>query len=460
MVILLNSTATIDLRAVSGIASGTLYVRRDGTVDDLRVSANSDMAGYTNLSPNTEESFAGAAYALGWGSLTVSSSAYVAPSLTAGLVSVDVNPVTGGSGIYAGYFDVLAANGGVVDFVVLDGTIPTKAAKGKPIAFRANGAPVVASGSFLTSGAGTGTRAWYGEFEAGQRITRIGAEFKFTAGSGGKNGVVALIPWAASVVESGDIPPTPLHFTIGRYGWTVGVLLTTNGAITNIGAGSFATLDAGKLYSAEAVIDGDTAYLTLPDGSVATVTDPAIASVVGVFAGWEFFQFDGAVDDVVSIGRVWAGVSDQRVHGASALSAASRVAARRPVARTFTSIASSSIPESEALVDPSAIVSVPKGTANRQVLCRLTAWLNIVAGNAVIFSPLFKDVEGSTVSHPYIFAASPAAAYSGYVTVEFVQDVTSDFEVLCEFRYFSTGAGDTIDVAANKPMTMSFTPLG
>lgn len=350
----------------------------------------------------------------------------------------------------------------VVDFVSPSGSVPTVAGKGSAVSFRANGAPVVASGNFLTSGAGTGQRAWYGEFASPERITRIGAEFKFAAGSGGKNGCIALIPWSDSVTASSDIPPTPLHFTVSRFGWSVGILETTNGVIENVGSGSFeTTLSADTIYSAEAIIDGNTAYLTLPDGTVATVSDAAIASVVGTYAGFEFYQFDGATDDSVHIGRFWSGIGDQRIAGASVLSVASRKLVRQPSALTLTSVTSSSIPTSEALVTADAVCPVPHGLSNKKVLCRLTAWLNVTGGHSIIFAPKFKDVDGSVISQPYLFAVTaPAAGFAGYATVEFVQDVTTDLPAICEFRYLSTGAGDTIDAAANKPLTMSFVPLG
>lgn len=349
----------------------------------------------------------------------------------------------------------------IYDAVDTDGTIPVMARHKTPITYRENGATVVASGKYLTSGAGTGQRAWYGEFHAGERITRIGAEFKFTAGAGGKNGVLALIPWAASVTASADIPPTPLHFTLSRTGWTVGILETTNGTIVNIGAGSYPELSADTRYIGEAVIDGDTAYLCLPDGSVAKVTDSALEGISGEYAGFEFYQLDGSVDDRVQIGRVWAGVGDQGVVGAATFWAASRANARIPAAKTITSVSDSAIPTTEALIDPSAIANVPKGNENKNVLCRLSAWLDVTAGHSVIYAPKFIDSLGATVSQPYLFSVTaPAGGFSGYATVEFVQPVDSDFSVNCEFRYLSTGGGDTVSAAANKPITMTFTPLG
>jgi hypothetical protein len=75
MDIQLNSSSIVDLRALSGV-TGTLYVKRDGGTQEVRVGSAANLVGYSTLQSRAETSFAGAAYALGWGVLSVSDRPY------------------------------------------------------------------------------------------------------------------------------------------------------------------------------------------------------------------------------------------------------------------------------------------------------------------------------------------------------------------------------------------------
>ena len=341
---------------------------------------------------------------------------------------------------------------------------PATTKNGAAIAYRSNGAPVVASGGFLTSSAGTGSRAWYAERKMPNGCRRIGAEFKFSAGTTGRNGGIALILWSGTVTDTANVPPTPAHFVINRWGWQLGTSPTQNGTITNYASGRFnKALSVGSVYSAEMCVDRGVAYLRLPDGTTAIASHSALTSMIGTNPGWEFYQFDGAVDDFVSIGRVWMSDADQSAAGGPAEMAALLDIPRRPTAISLTSIASSSIATADTIIDAAAVCPVYSGpsSGNANVLCRLTVWATLSAGRSLIFSPKFVDIDGAVVSQPYAFACTaPSGGYSGYVTLEFVQAVGSAKPVNCEFRAFSTGSGDTYTVAANKPLTMSFVPLG
>jgi hypothetical protein len=341
---------------------------------------------------------------------------------------------------------------------------PTETVGGAAITYRSNGAPVVASGGFLTSGAGTGQRAWYAERYMPAGCKRLGAEFKFTAGTTGRNGAIALILWAASSTEDADIPPTPLHFTCSRWGWTVGNLPNQNGTITNYGSGRFnRTLLTDTVYTVDISVDRGRAYIRLPDGTTVSAANPALSTTPGVYPGWEFYQFDGATDDLVAIGRVWMDDADQALSGSPGMAAALLDIPRRPTAKGLSSLASSSIGTAAAHVDSAAVCPVYSGPAgSAEVICRFTGWVNLAAGRSLILAPKFVDIDGATVTQPYMFGytAPGGAAYSGPFVLEMVQAVASSKPVNCELWAQSTGAGDSFTVAANKPLTMQFIPLG
>lgn len=353
-------------------------------------------------------------------------------------------------------------NGGITDFARPNGAAPTTTASGIAVAYRSNGAPVTYSAGFLSSSAGSGNRAWYGEFNLGKAVTRLGAEFKFTAGSGGATGAITLCPWGGSVTAAAHTPPTGLHLTISRWGWGAAKILSIDGAVTTYASGAFKTaLAADTIYTIDCAIDvvNSIAYLRLPDGTIATVSDPAIASIAGSWAGWEFYQNNGATDDIVSIGRVWSGSSDALLHQAAALAAFD--VPIKPTAVGLTSVASNSFPTAAALLDSAAVCPVPYGKTDKRVLCRITMWVTAAASRSIILAPLFRNASGSILSQPFLYLlTAPAAGYNGWATLEFVWNVTGTQQVTCELWGNSTGAGDTMTVSATKPLTVSFFPLG
>jgi len=354
-----------------------------------------------------------------------------------------------------GRFDYVKPSGGVA---------PTKTFAGIPLYFRSNGAPVVASGNFLSSSAGTGQRAWYSAWQLPGPVTRMGAEFSFTAGSGGLNGAINITPWSANIAGPAHVPPTGMHFTINRWGWSADTILVQDGPVTNYAAGAFKTpLSVGVVYTAEVALDisNSRAFLRLPDGSVQTISNAAIGSIAGTWPGFEFYQLNGSTDDIVSIGRTWASSEEVFASQAPAALFAAMDIPTKPTAVSLLSITSSTIGTSAALVDSTAVCPVNVGPRNGNVLCRLTAWVNVIGGHSIIFAPKFKTTDGTTLSQPYFFLlTAPTGGFSGFATLEFVQNCASAQAVTCELWAQSTAAGDTFTVAGNKPITMSFTPLG
>jgi hypothetical protein len=62
----------------------------------------------------------------------------------------------------------------------------------------------------------------------------------------------------------------------------------------------------GASSTVEAVIIGPTASLTLPDGTTKAVSDPAIGTLGGSLACWEFYKDTAGAADVRLL-RSWAG---------------------------------------------------------------------------------------------------------------------------------------------------------
>ena len=378
-----------------------------------------------------------------------------------------------GSGTVTGYLsqDVLpSADGGIpviisnspaLDVVDAQNNVYLTNNKRK-VLYRENSANLLLSDGFLTSSAGTGTRAWYGEYKL-ENVTRFGAEFKFTAGSGGKNGVINICPWRDSVTKTTNIPPTSAHLSISRWGWGLSKIETTNGPLVVYASGWFETpLNADEVYVCDVCIDKGVIYILLPDGSSLSVKNSVLYDINYDYAGFEFYQSNGSTDDLVAIRRFWASNGDQMLYGAAPIATALNQKQDNTVtAKQLTSITTSTIPTTAALLDSSAICSLNHGVQDNRVVCELTIWATLSASRSLIFAPRFVNLDGSQLSQPFIFACtSGSSGYTGYVTLKFIQNITSTQPVSCEWWLNSTGSGDTVTVSASKPAMMMFTPLG
>lgn len=355
------------------------------------------------------------------------------------------NPVTGGS-IFSG---VGLING--ADYVLPAESLTATALR-EDVSYRGGARPRTYSGGYQSAEVGSGGCAWYGEWNVPTGVSRLGAEFKFSEGTG-FNGVICLAPWLGSVTAAAHTQPTPAHITISRYGWTVGKITAIDGVVSIIASGSFTTtLSANTQYTAEVIFDSGKAFLALPDGSTIIVSDAGF-STLGTYAGFEFYQVDGAIDDYVSIGRVWAATGDQMIN--KILGARAKTPTLTTTAVRLTSVAVSAIPTASTLLDPGMTCKVPKTVSGSRVLIRITAWITSLAGHSIILVPTFVDeISGTVVSQPAYYALT--GAKDGLVSFETVQTITTANQCRCDLWYWSTGAGDTLVVAANKPITMSF----
>lgn len=137
-------------------------------------------------------------------------------------------------------------------------------------------------------------------------VTRFGGSFFFTGGTGGTTGSAAFLIPSATYVHGVDLAA---HMLVGTT--TLYYQVRTGG-----GQVPFTTLLTyvyptplvadGTEYSVEVQIDGDTATIIAPDGTIHTVTDAQIDSNNAGFMTWEPYQFDLEADPVVWFSEVWA----------------------------------------------------------------------------------------------------------------------------------------------------------
>jgi hypothetical protein len=142
------------------------------------------------------------------------------------------------------------------------------------------------------------------------RVRRVGARIGFVPGPAGAatgDGSVCLAAW------SGALPPSdpgvisaPLHLVVTPERWLYGVV--TGSALHVVAEGRFSPRlpTDGTPLDLEAVLDGSSAVLGLPDGSTRQVDDPAIAQFAAPMACWEFYR-DAPGGAAVRMYRTWAG---------------------------------------------------------------------------------------------------------------------------------------------------------
>ena len=209
-----------------------------------------------------------------------------------------------------------------------NGAAPTKGDDGVSVTIT-NTAPLVKDGLLQSpnlTGTPTTRATYFCQPLSGAK--RIGCSFKFSSGATGTS--VGLIFWAYQIPTPYKVPSSPLHLSITKDTWEVsawdGGTQTTDAVTHVIGSGTFvkplaadwnpATAGSGTLHRAEAFIDGDTIYLSLPDGSTAAVTDPRVASIPAAVACWEHYR-PAATDGFVAMEDVWAGTGGPAAAGSA-----------------------------------------------------------------------------------------------------------------------------------------------
>lgn len=162
----------------------------------------------------------------------------------------------------------------------------------------------------LQTQATEGLSAAYAQVDVGAPVTRIGAEFEFTGGTK-RGGAIALPVWADSFDATWpQVPDSPSHVVLTDDWWEYGVY--QDGQLAKVTWGRFAPpLPSDTPLRLDINLIGDTAALTLPDGTTTAVTDPRITTP-GRYATFESFQWDAANMARARMLRVWADMSHQQ----------------------------------------------------------------------------------------------------------------------------------------------------
>lgn len=222
----------------------------------------------------------------------------------------------------------------------------------------------------------------------GEQITRLGAKFTFSSYSTSA-GAVTLVSWAQSISNTSPaIPDSPCHLVLSPTQWIYGVW--SNNVFTQIAAGTYATAltaDGAAEYSAEVVVDRQQAkaYVTLPDGSVVTVSDSRIGTLSGVVACWEIYR-QALTDTKAAFVETWgqSGKSDFIPMTKAIVKAISFPVVVQYAPASDVSIA---IPTSEATVDATnlaATITLPIGCSALEVT--LSGYLGAATQKQVLWA--------------------------------------------------------------------------
>lgn len=161
--------------------------------------------------------------------------------------------------------------------------------------------PRVRSGRMTLPAATTG--ACYAQVNLGSALWQIGAEFVFESGSTSSGGATLLVANDASM----DLSNLACHLTVTVSNWVYEVR-QNSGSLVILASGAFAThlvANGQTVYRMSVSIIGSTAYVSLPDGAVAVVSDNRIASFNSGAAMWESLTA-ASTDNIAAFTRVWA----------------------------------------------------------------------------------------------------------------------------------------------------------
>jgi hypothetical protein len=202
-----------------------------------------------------------------------------------------------------------------------DGSPQTKGDEGVPVKFET--IPSLVKDGLLQSPNLTGTpttRASYWN-QPLPAAKRIGATFKLSSGTGG-NVSIALVFWEYMFPSPYKVPNSPMHLIVNANGWELAVFhsgnQTTDATFVSIGSGVFATplaadwnpsvAGSGTLHRVEALVDGSSVVISLPNGSVVRASDARVASIPANVACHEHYR-GVSTAGFVAIEELWSSKS-------------------------------------------------------------------------------------------------------------------------------------------------------
>ena len=148
--------------------------------------------------------------------------------------------------------------------------------------------------------AGPGTVSWLEKFQRSD-VRTIGARVLFAPNH---SGLAAMTAWHTSILdESGQATPrTGMRLVVAPGQWR---LVVIDGAgPTTISSGTY--VQQGRSATFNLVRKQETVWVSAPDGSVTSVTDPRVASLSGPWASWELRE-DADGKRPAGFSEIWAG---------------------------------------------------------------------------------------------------------------------------------------------------------
>ncbi len=145
--------------------------------------------------------------------------------------------------------------------------------------------------------------AGYGQISLSAPVWQQGAEFVFESGSTSTGAVTILVANTAAM----DLSDLACHFTVNPTNWVFEVR-QGSGSLIVLASGAFSpalTADGQTAHRLSATFLGSTAFISLPDGQVAIVTDSRIATFNQGHCMWEVIT-NASTDRMPAIKRVWA----------------------------------------------------------------------------------------------------------------------------------------------------------
>jgi hypothetical protein len=307
-------------------------------------------------------------------------------------------------------------------------------------------------GGWLTNTGTAGTSTGYSETQLSGNVSRIGAEFAFDTLTGTDNGAAAtLVIWQASRVDTyPSVPAARCHLTVTRTTWTYGIWPSQGaGAQIVLATGGFATAlaaDGTTKHKVEVVIDGDTAYLQLPDGRTAIIVDSRIRTLAGAFACWEVYRPDASGGVRPKFSRAWASADPSPLIANSVVSRLARfetAATSRP--RTVSSSGSTQVDATATSgatateIDTGMRLSmiVPQ---SGKIAVRMCAYIGMTGATTYFWQPQVIDpFSGSVLRNPSVQVAS--AVTNGWVNVDYEHRTLSPGSAVeLRWAHWATGA--------------------
>ena len=188
----------------------------------------------------------------------------------------------------------------------------TSSNDGTPLAVYNNGgntAGLAAVDRQLSHGAPTTLNAaGYLEARMAAPVTRIGAIASFHSDN---SGALGLLSWASSLVAArgtgspGPLPNGGMHFAASNTEWILSIWDAAANATHTLLAGPLSLAADGTQYAFDAVREGDTVTVRLPDGTTHSASDPRIGQWSGPWACWELYEAD-QTRVPATIEAVWA----------------------------------------------------------------------------------------------------------------------------------------------------------